>query len=108
MHANASGWTRVFLVGNPDCFLGALSFDPLKDRLEKTLRNWKGLPAKGQLEGVKVAWVASLSEAHASLYAARDGAKLIFFVQAADLTILGKLELDEMTICRWLQTLVRN
>ena len=81
--ADERGWARCrLLAGSMDIFLGAEDLRTLASRLISRLGNERGAPA-GEIGGHCVRWVASLEEAHHSLYFyIEDGVRVLFWQDA--------------------------
>lgn len=75
--------------------LGGDAKDVVVDRLRRTLTERQGAKTSGEVEGQSVTWVMSLSERHASLYAAEgEEGGLTVFVQAADARLLARVAIS--------------
>src|SRR6476469_1676390 len=85
------GWYRCTLCTEDAVRLGAGTGSYLAGRLAELLRHkscFHGRPGVGKIEGRDVRWVLSLSEDHATLYAAEQGGGWALYWQAADTRII--------------------
>ena len=85
LDADERGWCRVRLrLESRDIALGAELQNILIERLDRALLDELPGDESGRIGGVPVRWVLSLSEQHATIYAAEvDGVRRLFF-QAGD------------------------
>lgn len=105
---DASGWCDATLDANGRHRLGSETRNVLVDRLVRALRNELSGPSSGELEGVSVVWVLSLSERHASIYAAhRDGMRNLYF-QDAEGKLIARLALGTEEREEWISILERT
>jgi hypothetical protein len=102
---DTSQWCEVTLDANGIHQLGSETRSVLVERLVRGLRGELSAPTSGELDGVPVAWVLSLSERHASIYAAdREGIRTLYF-QDADGKLIARLDLEREERERWISIL---
>jgi hypothetical protein len=98
------GWLRVTLIRDGEQrFLGADSASIVIPRLVKALRDGAGTErSAGTVEGLAVASVLSLAEAHATLYAhGEPTGRLRLLVQDSSARWLASLDLDQDERNEW-------
>jgi len=96
--------TVVFENASGRFELGTDSRSVVRQRLLDALTKDDGETA-GEVDGVKVTWVASFLEKHGSLYLGpvQDGFRL--FVEGADASMLGSLDLSDAQRDDWIRAL---
>lgn len=93
-------WSRCELVTDEEeIYLGAETKEILVERLLNGLRI--DATIDGEIEGRKVRWVLSLSEAHASLYASTDAADRTLFCQDKNGAVIGRISLSSGRSEEW-------
>ena len=88
--------------------LGAGPFDYICRQLSRDLRtNWDELdkPAMGEVDGLIVRWVLSLSEEHSTLYVAKDIQQTVLFWQDKNAVLICRITLDHELEKEWIQLL---
>lgn len=110
IETNADGWARCFLADRERTYLGAEDFSVIATRLQEGLRRRNALAggAAGELQGLPVAWLLSLSEAHHVLYMAASGSNRLLFWQNADqspVLLAGVMRLSPEQRVQWQETL---
>ncbi len=86
--------------------LGADQHQVVVARLASALKEELRGDVVGTINGMNVIWVLSLSEAHASIFAAHaDGGRVLFFQDASG-SLLGILSLTPADRMRWLAQLL--
>ncbi|HEX8161298.1 MAG TPA: hypothetical protein VF538_05470 [Pyrinomonadaceae bacterium] len=100
------GWARCYLLtGRSSVFLGAEKMQTLADRLISNLADEQG-EAAGAIAGRSVRWVASLSEAHHTLYFyIEDGVRVLLW-QDANAEPTAEVKLSGEQYLRWREQLV--
>jgi hypothetical protein len=105
MDCDLSQWCQVILDADGLHPLGSETRSVFVERLVRGLRDELPGPTSGELEGVPVAWVLSLSERHTSIYAAdREGVRTLYF-QNADGKLIARVNLGREVRERWLSIL---
>jgi hypothetical protein len=95
----------ILLVGGRVHELGADDLTVIKQRLARAVSDVLAGDKGGKIDGLEVTWIASLSERHASIYAAdENGHRLIFFADERG-QLLARVELQDDERRRWLGTL---
>jgi hypothetical protein len=95
-------WCRLTLEISLTCRreVGAENKDVLVDRLHEVLAGKWG-PVIGQIEGLNVSWVTTLSQCHNTIYAADlDGCLELFFQDAAG-GLTDRIRLSPLVRARW-------
>jgi hypothetical protein len=106
LRAEDAGWCRVALVFESRTLaLGADRLDVISKKLSAGLGELPEGPSAGRIQGVDARWILSLNEEHASLYVGQGSGRWLLFVQGADGSLLGRLELTESDRERWLREL---
>lgn len=101
MRIGTEGWCKCELITtHSSTFLGADNIDQLAGRLLAALDE-KHQHTIGEINGYKVSWVLSLSEAHCTLYAATCGLGRILFWQDANARLIGTIRLDQQQCAQW-------
>jgi hypothetical protein len=102
------GWTSVvLLIDEHKHSLGADTLSIIATRIINALEAPLASKDSGEIDGVRVRWVLSLSEQHHTIYLAvvNEGIKL--FIQHPDTTVVGSILLSDSDIARWLESLRR-
>jgi hypothetical protein len=100
------GWARCHLrTSGSSVFLGAEEMQTLADRLISNLADGQG-EAAGAIAGRSVRWVASLSEAHHTLYFyIEDGVRVLLW-QDANAELVAEVKLTGEQYLIWRERLV--
>jgi len=98
-------WYRcTVVVDGVPTYAGADAREPILRRLADALHGVAREPA-GEIDGIVVRWVFSLSEQHFTLYIANEGETTLLFWQDADARLLQRWTLTPDDVERWLDQL---
>jgi len=81
--------------------LGADSAAVVLERIAAALADDFPTGSAGQIDGLDVAWVVSLSEHHTSMYVATSGSDRVLLFEDAAGKVIGRVELDEAERGEW-------
>jgi aminoglycoside phosphotransferase len=99
-------WCEVdLLLGGRTERLGADRQQVVADRLASALQKDIQGDVVGVIEGRKVVWVLSLSEAHTTIFAGDADERRVLFFQDASGKLLGSAKLTSEDRVRWLAQL---
>lgn len=103
---DAREWCTVVLDQRDSRYeLGADVRGIIVARLCGALHSPTGGDVVGEIEGQPVRWVLSLSERHVTVFVGQDVGSPVFFFQAADGTLLARLQLTSSECDEWKRTL---
>ena len=106
LNVDENGWCQVELViGDLDIRIGADVEFIVKERLAKGLQDEVSEDISGEILGVPVRWILSLSEKHFTVYASDDAGKRTLFFQTPDGEIVGNITLEPEQRKQWLSFL---
>ena len=106
---DARGWCQVELATEGSTTaLGAETKRIVTERLLTGLTDSLTGKSAGQIHGVTVRWVMSLSERHCSVYAGDVGTDRHLFFQASGGELLATVVLSEQQRYNWLRELQRQ
>ncbi len=110
IETNADGWAKCFLIERERIYLGADDFSIIATRLREGLRSRDVLAGgvAGELQGLPVAWLLSLAEAHHALYVAESGSERLLFWQNAHQSpvfLAGVMRLSPEQRVQWQEAL---
>ena len=102
-----NNWCKVYAyIGNRNTELGADDAIIIASRMLKSLSNSKyEKNVVGKINEVDVWCVASLSEKHSTIYAGTIDGLLRFFIQDANASLIGTIDLSEKDKNLWRETL---
>lgn len=100
-----SQWCDVMLEANGRHHLGSETRAVLVARLVRGLRDELPEPTAGELDGVAVSWVLSLSERHASVYAAQSADIRSLYFQDSEGKLIVRVDLERQDRERWISLL---
>ena len=102
---DSSQWCEVVLEADGRHELGAETRAVLVERLLRGLRDELPEPTSGELDGVAVSWVLSLSERHASIYAAQRADVRSLYFQDSEGNLIVRVDLKSEDRKRWVSLL---
>lgn len=109
--------TRLMLSGQPDWCeirletedreveLGADSAAVVLERLASAVAEELTLDRAGEIDGLTVAWVASLSDQHTTIYVGTSDSRRVLFFQDADGKTFARVDLDDASRKEWSEKL---
>ncbi len=107
-----TGWAKLTLMGDAQTYLGADDIEIVASRLRNYLENGdvRGRAYQGEMNGLPVACLLLLNEAHHALYVAESGSERILFWQNAHtgpVFLSGVMSLSPFHSRQWTQTLAQ-